>query len=147
MNSTEHLVSCLGEEAVEILIEIAKLTSKSNRFGISDRNVLNPTGPTNAERRVAELNDLIAVAEMLAVAGAIPRNWQSIEAQQEKVDKVKRFMEYAHGRGALDVIERARQQITHTSDGTEITVTFLPMLSVWTPPDIDPHTGEWVTLP
>jgi hypothetical protein len=62
---------------------------------------LNPTGPTNAERLVAELNDLVAVADMLAEYGAIPHTWRDASAQITKREKVLKFMKYAQETGAL----------------------------------------------
>lgn len=108
MNTDEHLVTCAGEEAVEIATELlkivlalSKVTAKSLRFGNEDRNVIDPTGPTNAERLVAELNDMLAVADMLAERGIIPRNWQDATAQARKKGRVLHFLNYAEGTGAL----------------------------------------------
>ena len=79
----------------------AMIANKANRFGATDRNVLNPTGPTNAERLVAELNDLLAVSDMLAAVGVIPKDWRSMEAQDAKKAKVRKFVEYAKTKGAI----------------------------------------------
>jgi len=97
MNPTEHLLTCLGEEGAEI----AQQVSKINRFGIDDRNVLDPTGPTNRDRLLEEINDLIAVVFMLADAGVLPKDWIDPDAQQKKTAKVKKFMNYAARVGAL----------------------------------------------
>lgn len=51
MNTTEHLLTCLGEEGCEI----SKDVSKSLRFGLDDRNLLDPDGPPNRERLLADL--------------------------------------------------------------------------------------------
>ncbi len=75
--------------------------AKSLRFGLDDRNVLDPTGPTNRERLVEELNDLIGVADMLADRGMIPKNWRDQEKQDVKQHKVAKFMDYAASVGAL----------------------------------------------
>jgi len=112
MTTSEHIISCIGEEAIEIAneliimglqtaLEAAKVASKANRFGATDRNVLNPTGPTNAERLVAELNDLLAVSDMLAAVGVIPKDWRSMEAQDAKKAKVRKFVECAKTKGAI----------------------------------------------
>ena len=95
---TKHLMSCLSEEAGEIVQDV----SKSVRFGLSDRNVLNPDGPTNRERLEAELNDLVAVAELLVSAGALSAAWLDPERIAAKREKVLRFMDYAADVGALD---------------------------------------------
>ena len=97
MNTTEHLLTVLGEEGAEIAQDV----SKCLRFGLDDVNVLNPSGPTNRFRLVAELNDLVAMADMLAGMGVIPANWSNPEKQKEKVSKVRKFMEYARKQGAL----------------------------------------------
>ena len=121
MNPTEHLLTCLGEEGDEIAIDAAaiqeqllllsqlvktagamsQLTSKSLRFGLDDRNVLNPTGPTNRQRLVNELNDLLGVAMLCEDAGILPRDWFNGLAQIAKKQKVRRFMDYARERGTL----------------------------------------------
>lgn len=98
MNLTEHLLTCLGEEGAEI----AQDTSKSTRFGLADVNFLKPDGPDNRHRLIAELNDLLAVAEMLVATGDLPPDWQSAEMKAAKKAKVIRCMEYAHAVGALD---------------------------------------------
>jgi hypothetical protein len=97
MNHLEHLLTCLGEEGGEI----AQQCSKSLRFGLSDRNVLNPTGPTNKERLIVELNDLLAVADMLADRGILPRDWPSKDLQIAKKARVKKFMDYSRKQGCL----------------------------------------------
>jgi hypothetical protein len=97
MNAIQHLLTCLGEEGAEI----AQDTSKCNRFGCNDRNFLNPTGPTNTERLVNELNDLLGVAEMLVTEGVIPANWMDREKIAAKKEKVLNCMEYARKVGAL----------------------------------------------
>lgn len=97
MNDTEHLLTCLSEEC----LEVSKDIHKALRFGLSDRNVLKPDGPTNLERICDELNDLIAVVRMLEHRGILPPNWGSAEKQASKVIRVLRFMDYAREKGAL----------------------------------------------
>ena len=97
MNNAEHLLTCLAEEGCEI----AHACHKSLRFGLDDRNVLNPNGPTNRERIVEELNDLMAVIGILQARGVIPDDWQSWKKQGDKDRKVERFMDYAKKHGAL----------------------------------------------
>ena len=101
MNQKEHLITCLAEEGGEAALELSKVAHKTNRFGASDRNVLNPDGPTNIERLVNELNDLIAVVDMLVDEHVIPADWFSLSKQREKREKVIKFMEYARSTGAL----------------------------------------------
>lgn len=98
MNRNEHILTTLSEEC----LEVAKDISKSLRFGLEDRNILNPSGPTNLERMVDELNDLKAMIAMAVEAGIIPEDWESEEKQDTKRHKVERFMKYAEEVGALD---------------------------------------------
>jgi hypothetical protein len=98
MNITEHLLTCLGEEGCEVAID----TSKSNRFGLDDRNVLNPTGPTNRERLIEELNDLQGIVMLMVEHKIIPRNWLDPRKVEAKAQKVLKFMQYAKEHGALE---------------------------------------------
>jgi hypothetical protein len=100
MNAAEHLMTCLGEEGAEI----AQDASKCNRFGVGDTNILQPTGPTNLTRLIKEVNELIAVMEMLVENGTIPKDWQDAAIQNTKRLKVITFMHYAHSKGTLDKI-------------------------------------------
>ena len=97
MNATEHLLACLAEEGGEITQDATKCL----RFGIHDRNVLNPTGPTNVERLVEELNDLMGVVCLLREAGVLPPDWHDHAKVAAKCRKVKKFMAYARTVGAL----------------------------------------------
>lgn len=97
MNTTEHLLTCLSEEC----IEVSKDIHKGLRFGLDDRNVLNPTGPTNLERIIDELNDLLGVLVLCSQEGVLPSGYLDEEKQQQKREKVKRFMRYAKEKGAL----------------------------------------------
>lgn len=97
MNITEHLLECLSEECSEVIKDV----SKSNRFGLNDRNVLNPTGPTNKERLIDELNDLIGVVNLLVDEGILPKDFVSSEKQIAKKKKVLKFIDYATSVGAI----------------------------------------------
>lgn len=97
MNTVEHLLTCLAEEGSEIAQDV----SKALRFGLDNRNVLNPEGPTNRERLIVELNDLLAVADILAERGIIPDDWRNRNLMVVKRAKVLKFMEYARSVGAL----------------------------------------------
>ena len=97
MNKQEHLLTILGEEGAEI----AQIVSKINRFGLEEVNVLEPDGPDNRDRLVDELNDLLAVADLLVEDGIIPSHWQSAEKRSKKIEKVRRFMGYAEKIGTI----------------------------------------------
>ncbi len=112
MTTREHLISCIGEEAVEIAVElievaigtaleVSKVASKTNRFGLQDRNVLIPDGPTNIERLIGEINDLVAVTDMLANLGVIEKHWLNPELCEAKKLKVLKFINYAKSKGAI----------------------------------------------
>lgn len=104
MNSTEHLLVCLGEECNEI----AKECAKALRFGLDDKVTLDPhgprgtEGPTNREKISDELNDLMGVVNLLVHRGVIPEDWEDKGKQTAKINKVRRFMDYANLVGALD---------------------------------------------
>lgn len=95
MNKTEHLLTCLAEEGVEIALELSKQSCKSLRFGLHDVNVLEPKGPTNQERLIDELNDLHGVIELLIEVGALPADWHDRKKVDAKKEKVCKFMDYA----------------------------------------------------
>lgn len=97
MRIVEHLLACLAEEAAEV----SKNVCKSLRFGLDDVNVLEPNGPTNRERIVDELNDLVAMIELLVERRIIPKDWESEDKKTAKRAKVRKFMHYAHDNGAL----------------------------------------------
>ena len=105
MTENEHLLTVLGEEGGEV----AKEVSKTLRFGLDDKLTLDPDGPrgtegpTNREKIVNELNDLLGVARMLVARGVLPENWQSEQRQQRKIDRVTAYMRYAQRVGALEL--------------------------------------------
>lgn len=103
MNLSEHLLTCLSEECVEVSKDI----HKALRFGLEDRNVLNPTGPTNRARIIEELNDLFAVVEMLIDEAILPAQWEDRKLKEAKQEKVREFVRYAKKVKALQTGERS----------------------------------------
>jgi NTP pyrophosphatase (non-canonical NTP hydrolase) len=110
MNSFEHVLTCLAEECGEVATELLALQKechKALRFGLDDKVTFDPSGPrgtngpTNAEKIVDELNDLMGVVAKLSSLGAIPKDWQCDERSKRKVAKVESFMGYAEQVGAL----------------------------------------------
>ena len=99
MNKNEYLLTCLSEECSEI----SQNVGKTLRFGINDRNILNPSGPTNKERLVEELNDLLAITEMLIDCDILPAEWQNRLNIDTKKSKVKKFMDYSIKQGTLKI--------------------------------------------
>lgn len=98
MNIQEYLLDCLGEESAEV----TQVSSKCNRFGLGDRNVLDLNGPTNLERLVHELNDVLAVIAKLVNLGVIPKSWMDETLIQAKLAKLDKFMDYARSKGTLE---------------------------------------------
>lgn len=87
----EHLLVILGEECAEV----AQIVSKCLRFGMDERNVLNPEGPTNRERLAYELTDLSALTGPVVAIGLLPPSWFDAEAAEAKKSKVRKFMRLA----------------------------------------------------
>lgn len=100
MTEIEHLLTILGEECAEV----AQRASKAIRFGLTE--VQDGQTETNAQRIVGEMLDLIAVAELLEEAGALP-NLSVVAAREHyaqiemKKEKVRRWMAYARNVGTL----------------------------------------------
>lgn len=103
INRPAHLLACLAEECSET----AKDVNKILRFGTLDRVTHHPMhppvleGPTNTDRLVDELNDIMAVAVMLVREGIIPAEWENLDKQAAKQAKVLRYMRYAMRKGVL----------------------------------------------
>lgn len=97
MNLPELLLLQTGEEGSEI----AQIASKILRFGIDEVNCLEPDGPTNRERLVGELNDMMAMTRLLVEHGIIPKDWANDSDQKAKVRKVVKFANYSHEIGSL----------------------------------------------
>ncbi len=86
MNRTDHLLVCLLEE----LAEATQATTKAIRFGLGDYH---PDGfANNAEQITLELNDVIAVAEMLQADGKLA-HIVDVTLRKEKRLKVEKYME------------------------------------------------------
>jgi len=93
MNRMEHLLSILGEECSEV----AQMTSKSNRFGLTGQRDM---PASNAERLRVEINDVLAVARMVEAEGNI--NLEADEALiKEKQEKVEKYLLYSKELGTL----------------------------------------------
>lgn len=97
MNTTEHLLTVLAEECGEV----AKECHKALRFGLDDKVTMDPngprgvTGPTNREKILDELNDIMGMINMLEGYGILPSEWQDYHKQAKKVAKVVAYMDYA----------------------------------------------------
>ena len=96
MNKIEHLLMCVAEEAGEV----AQAAGKSGRFGVTDSHPKRDMVPNN-EYLVKEVNDLLAVLEMLIESGVPLHGIGNREDIEAKKHKVLHFMEYARERGTL----------------------------------------------
>lgn len=101
MNQREHVLCVVAEESAEF----AQNISKALRFGVLDRNYLEPAGPDNMERMVAELNDLMGAVRLAEMVGVLPSGWAHRGAQEKKMRKIVSNMEYAASVGALQRTE------------------------------------------
>ena len=94
MTRQDHLLVILMEECAEVQKECAKAL----RFGLDDFYA--PAGPdTNRESIWRELNDLMAVSEMIRRDKIIPE--EDFKQQAVKRDKVERFLNYSKEKGLL----------------------------------------------
>ena len=91
MTETEHLLTCLAEEAGEIV----QACGKALRFGLDDGYP--GTDRTNAGDIATE------IAHLKAVAGMLDLHADKSEGtlMDDKIAKVREFMEYARRRGTL----------------------------------------------
>lgn len=96
MNKTEHLFFKAAEESGEV----AQISSKCAIFGVQDSNPKYGNIP-NIELFIAEVNDLIAVVEMIGDEGIDISNLGDRELIRLKKEKVKLWMEYSRDRGRL----------------------------------------------
>lgn len=94
MNQQEHLLSCLAEEAGELV----HACGKALRFGLEDGHP--NTDTTNEDDILNELTDIIAVACLLLKAH--PEDLIDDVAIQVKREKVLEHMSYAQSTGHLE---------------------------------------------
>lgn len=89
MTRDEHLLWILAEECAEAM----QRASKAARFGMDE--VEPGQELPNHERLIYELNDIAAVAAMIAPA------WMNERLIEQKRDKVERFLIYSQECGTL----------------------------------------------
>jgi hypothetical protein len=95
MTRQEHLLTILGEEAVEV----AKRCSKALRFGLDE--VQPGQELDNQERLIEEVNDMAAVLQMLQAEGLLPSPLTDDRMIEAKRAKVEHFLEYSKQCGTL----------------------------------------------
>lgn len=93
MTELQYMLLVLGEEGAEI----TQAASKASRFGVYNSGP--GTNKSNKEILQAEYNDMLAVAEMLAVYSV--DLYRDEELVQKKKDKVKKFLAYSKGIGTV----------------------------------------------
>ena len=93
MNRREHIFTVLQEECAEVI----QCVSKIKRFGLT--NTQPASGMLNLQILINELNDLLAVVEMLEEDG-LPKMRDEIKIQNKK-QKVKHFLEVSRREGTL----------------------------------------------
>ena len=91
LNTRQHLIVCLAEEAGEIVQACGKVL----RFGLNDGYP--GTGRTNVKDLVTEIAHVKAIAGMLGLTTDKPES----ELIQEKIEKVREHMQYARKKGEL----------------------------------------------
>lgn len=99
MNTIEHLLMVLAEEAAEIIKEV----SKSNRFGLDDQNATlireNPNTPSNRNLLAEEIDDFAGVVEQLRALRVLPPSDPGRVARKKL--KLDQWMKYAREKGTL----------------------------------------------
>lgn len=110
MNRTEHILTCLGEEGVEV----AKEAHKANRFGLDDKLTRDPNGPrgtegpTTRDKIVEEFIDMLGAYQKAVDEGLLPdiglaRLPDDVTAQMaRKGERIEAFMGYAARVGTLN---------------------------------------------
>lgn len=86
MNTIEHLFVCLTEEAAEI----SQAACKIQRFGPG--NPESDRAKTNIEQLTTEVNDLVAILELLSEEGVILPNLYCKEQIELKKKKLRDWM-------------------------------------------------------
>lgn len=89
MNKIEYLLTCLQEEAGEI----TQASSKCLRFGLNSPSRASKTPRTNAEQVVAEINDAVAILELLSDEGFDIGHFLDPEQIMIKKERVHFYMQ------------------------------------------------------
>lgn len=93
-----HLLQCLAEECAEVI----QACSKALRFGLDDdHQSANPDIVSPRLYIQKELNDVLAVCQLLSEANALPMIWISQKMLSAKKAKLATMMAYAREKGML----------------------------------------------
>ena len=90
MDRTDHLLDILIEECAEVI----QRATKAKRFGLLE--IQPEQALTNERRIVYEVNDVVAVADML-----FGSSWEDPEMIIAKKRKVEHFLQYSKEQGRL----------------------------------------------
>jgi len=96
MTHNEHLLILLSEECDEV----SQRALKALRFGLSEIQKEQPL--TNEERIIYELNDLMAVVELLQEVDALPVNLFDRQKIHDKKLKVAKYLKYSQELGVVE---------------------------------------------
>ncbi len=98
MNLKEYILTCIGEEGGEV----SQASSKCMRFGMTDNHPVHGE-MHNVDSLVQEVNDLIAVVELLGERGfADTSRLNDFGAKQVKKEKFYKYLDYAKQCGTVD---------------------------------------------
>lgn len=99
MNRQEYLLSCLIEEASEVIKDVCK----SQRFGMNSVNPYDKNKVKNKELILNEIIDFLAVAEMLVEEGIIDdfNTLESVYEKEAKKEKVEKYIKQSIKIGTL----------------------------------------------
>lgn len=99
MNTKEHLLLKLNEEA----LEVAHMAAKCLLFGLDEiyTHESNPAGLTNRQRLAVEVCDFVTLVSMCDAVGVRLSYATSEENMRAKIEKVNKFMTYSRQLGTL----------------------------------------------
>lgn len=95
MRRVDYLFWKLAEEASEVTQAVSKVMC----FG--PKEVYAPVGVSNVARLVDELNDCIAVVQMLQAEGALPMNIENPEKIAAKKSTVEHWLKHSISLGVV----------------------------------------------
>jgi hypothetical protein len=99
MDLKEYILTCIGEEAGEV----TQASSKCLRFGMIDFHPDNGMMP-NGTSLIQEINDLIAVAELLGENNYLDTKLlNDFSAKQIKKEKFYKYLKYAEKCGCVQL--------------------------------------------
>lgn len=98
MNKEEYILTCLIEECSEI----QKCATKALRFGLNDKDPRKKDSLTNKEKLIDEINDCLAILDLLTDENILPKNLVNSEKIQGKLDRIIAFASYSRKLGKLN---------------------------------------------